>query len=160
MGVTSRTRKCDSPAAQYGGNLCRMDGSKDTEMQTCYRAPCTSNNFSNFGTFRRLIEWFTHGMYFGLHNVCVPFTIGHYSIGIKGDKSCRTQHGQKITISIECRLACVALGMQIGQLKENQPCHTVDNATCTQLGSPESDSRMICKEKEGNVHKLRYSKIH
>ena len=81
-------------------------------------------------------------------------------MGMKGDNSCRTQHGRKITISIECRLACVALGMKIGQLKENQPCHTSDNATCTQLGSPGSDSRMICKEKEGNVDRLRYLQIH
>ena len=44
-GETSRTRECVNPAPQYGGNLCQMDGSKDTEMQTCYRTPCTSNFF-------------------------------------------------------------------------------------------------------------------
>ena len=55
-GETSRTRECVNPAPQYGGNLCQMDGSKDTEMQTCYRTPCTSNFFSNLCTPRRLIR--------------------------------------------------------------------------------------------------------
>ena len=75
---------------------------------------------------------------------------------MRGNTSCRTQHGRKVTSSIECKEACIALGMKILQLKENQPCYTADNATCTQIGSPGSDSRMICKENDGNSPKLGY----
>ena len=35
-----RTRECDSPAAQYGGADCSVDGSSDSETQRCNEDPC------------------------------------------------------------------------------------------------------------------------
>ena len=33
---------CDSPAPQYGGDDCTVDGSTDTETEMCNENPCPS----------------------------------------------------------------------------------------------------------------------
>ena len=38
----SRNRLCDSPAPEYGGDNCTVDGSKATEIQRCNENPCPS----------------------------------------------------------------------------------------------------------------------
>ena len=37
-----RTRVCDNPAPQYGGDDCTIDGSSDSETQRCNENPCPS----------------------------------------------------------------------------------------------------------------------
>ena len=37
-----RTRVCDNPAPQYGGDDCTVDGSTDSESQRCNENPCQS----------------------------------------------------------------------------------------------------------------------
>ena len=38
----SRNRLCDSPAPEYGGDNCTVDGSKATEIQRCNENSCPS----------------------------------------------------------------------------------------------------------------------
>ena len=38
-----RTRVCDNPAPQFGGDDCTIDGSSDSEIQRCNENPCPSN---------------------------------------------------------------------------------------------------------------------
>ena len=43
-GTQGRTRVCDSPAPQFGGDDCTVDGSLDMETQPCNENPCPSKN--------------------------------------------------------------------------------------------------------------------
>ena len=45
-GDHSRTRACDSPAPEYGGDDCTVDGSTDTETERCNEDPCPSTSKS------------------------------------------------------------------------------------------------------------------
>ena len=38
----SRTRECDTPAPEYGGDDCTVDGSTGSETQRCNENPCPS----------------------------------------------------------------------------------------------------------------------
>ena len=42
-----RTRVCDNPAPQFGGDDCTVDGSLDSETQRCNKNPCPSKNNSH-----------------------------------------------------------------------------------------------------------------
>jgi len=42
-GTQGRTRVCDSPAPQFGGDDCTVDGSLDMETQPCNENPCPIN---------------------------------------------------------------------------------------------------------------------
>ena len=37
-----RTRACDNPAPQFGGDDCTVDGSTNSETQRCNEDPCPS----------------------------------------------------------------------------------------------------------------------
>jgi len=37
-----RTRVCDNPAPQFGGDDCTVDSSSDSETQRCNENPCPS----------------------------------------------------------------------------------------------------------------------
>jgi len=48
----SRYRVCDSPAPQYGGDDCTVDGSTDTETEKCNENPCPINGgWGDFGVW-------------------------------------------------------------------------------------------------------------
>ena len=40
----SRTRECDTPAPEYGGDDCTVDGSTGSETQRCNENPCPSKS--------------------------------------------------------------------------------------------------------------------
>ena len=41
-GIQVRSRVCDSPAPEFGGDDCTVDGSSDLETQACNEYPCPS----------------------------------------------------------------------------------------------------------------------
>ena len=48
FGVQNRSRACDSPKADNGGEICSSDGSSDTETLMCYEKGCPSKLVGNF----------------------------------------------------------------------------------------------------------------
>ena len=42
--VHFRFRVCDSPAPQFGGDDCKVDGSSDFETRPCNEKPCPSKD--------------------------------------------------------------------------------------------------------------------
>ena len=43
-GDQGRTRLCDNPAPQHGGDDCTVDGSSASESQRCNENPCPSKS--------------------------------------------------------------------------------------------------------------------
>ena len=41
-GTQGRTRVCDNPVPEFGGEDCTVDGSTDMETQACNEIPCPS----------------------------------------------------------------------------------------------------------------------
>ena len=41
-GHIRRNRTCDNPDPQHGGDLCTVDGSTNSENETCNETPCPS----------------------------------------------------------------------------------------------------------------------
>ena len=39
-----RTRNCDSPVTNYGGDDCTVDGSSGSDERRCNESPCPSKN--------------------------------------------------------------------------------------------------------------------
>jgi len=71
-GDQDRTRVCDDPAPQYGGNDCSVDGSSDTETKRCNENPCPTfvwrkahkeckSSDKKLGTFRNDKKTFSFG---------------------------------------------------------------------------------------------------
>jgi len=51
-GEQSRFRSCDSPAPEYGGDDCTIDGSESSEIQSCNENPCPIN-----GGWGEWLDW-------------------------------------------------------------------------------------------------------
>ena len=41
-GDQSRSRICDTPVPEFGGDNCTIDGTTDSETQKCNEKPCPS----------------------------------------------------------------------------------------------------------------------
>ena len=52
FGAQNRTRACDSPPADNGGEICSSDGSSDTETRMCYEKGCPSKLVGNINRNR------------------------------------------------------------------------------------------------------------
>ena len=78
-----------------------------------------------------------------------------YFLGIRGNKlhGCKNstihQDGKDILNKAKCQVACNALGIPIGKLKDEKLCYVGGDGKCRQTGTPGSGATLVC-HKNGN----------
>merc|ERR1712110_1402988 len=73
-----------------------------------------------------------------------------YFLGIRGNKlhGCKNstihQDGKDILNKAKCQVACNALGIPIGKLKDEKLCYVGGDGKCRQTGTPGSGATLVC----------------
>merc|ERR1712203_75078 len=73
-----------------------------------------------------------------------------YFLGIRGNNlhGCKNstihQDGKDILNKAKCQVACNALGIPIGKLKDEKLCYVGGDGKCRQTGTPGSGATLVC----------------
>ena len=84
--------------------------------------------------------------------MCI-FIASKYFVGSKGVPHCQNStihpEGKDILNKAKCQVACNALGIPIGKLKDEKLCYVGGDGKCRQTGTPGSGATLVC-HKNGN----------